>query len=170
MEQMVRDARINMIYEGANAIQALDLLGRKVLGDQGAKLKQFATLVQSWISGHSENPEMSEFIEPLTQLGEQVATLTEEVAARAVRDPEEVGAAAVDYLRVVGHWVYAYFWAQMAYAALTAIKGGSTDPFYRAKLATARFYFDRLLPETAYHVRAARAGANSLMALSVDLF
>lgn len=170
MEQLVRDARINMIYEGTNTIQSLDLLGRKVLMDGGAKLKKFGAMVTAFIEKHGTDPQMNEFITPLADLGDKVSKLTMELGMKALQNQDEVGAAAVDYLRVVGHLVYAYFWARMAQVALAAIKGGSSDAFYRAKLDTARFYFQRLLPETATHIRAARSGAANLMAMSVELF
>jgi hypothetical protein len=161
MEQYVRDARINMIYEGTNAIQALDLLGRKVLGDMGAKLKKFGKLVQDFVEQEGVKPEMQEFINPLAELGEKLQKLTIEIGMKAMANPDEVGAAAVPYLRTVGHLVFAYLWARMARIALEHQAGG--DPFYQAKLATARFYFARLLPETAMTIRLARAGAKSLM-------
>ena len=168
MEQYVRDARINMIYEGTNTIQSLDLLGRKVLGDMGAKLKKFGKLVQDFIEEEGTNEAMQEFVNPLADLGEKVTKLTMEIGMKAMQNQDEAGAAAVPYLRVVGHLVFAYFWARMAKIALE--KAGSGDAFYTAKLATARFYFARLLPETAMQIRAARSGSASLMALDADLF
>jgi len=172
MEQLVRDARINMIYEGTNGIQALDLIGRKVLMDNGSKLKKFGKLVSDFIEAHGTRPDMSEFITPLADLGDKVTKLTMELGMKAFANQDEAGAAAVDYLRVVGHLVYAYFWAQMALLALekTAADGEAVDPFYTAKLTTARFYFQRLLPETAYHIRAARSGAKNLMELPAEMF
>ena len=168
MEQYVRDARINMIYEGTNTIQSLDLLGRKILMDNGAKLKKFGAKVQAFIEDNGTDEAMSEFITPLADIGDKVSKLTMEIGMKAFQNPDEVGAAAVPYLRVVGHLVYAYFFAQMAKIALEKQDGG--DKFYTAKLATARFYFARLLPETATLIRQARSGAASLMALDADLF
>jgi alkylation response protein AidB-like acyl-CoA dehydrogenase len=170
MEQLLRDARINMIYEGTNAIQSLDLLGRKVLMDGGAKLRAFGKLVQDFIAQHASSVEMNEFVTPLADLGDKVQKLTMEIGMKAMSNPEEAGAAAVSYLRVIGHLVFAYFWARMARVALDRVAAADADPFYRAKLATARFYFQRLLPETAYHIRAARSGAKNLMELEAGLF
>ena len=163
MEQFVRDARINMIYEGTNAIQALDLLGRKVLANQGATLKKFGRLVAALVEQEGVNEKMSEFITPLAALGEQLSKLTLELGFKAAQDADEVGAASGDYLRLAGHLVFGYLWARMAQTALRAIAAGSTDPFYTAKLQTARFYFARLLPETATLLRRARAGSRVLM-------
>ncbi|GAB5098180.1 acyl-CoA dehydrogenase C-terminal domain-containing protein [Caballeronia sp. TF1N1] len=168
MEQYVRDARINMIYEGTNSIQALDLLGRKILGDMGAKLKRFGKLVADFVEEEGVKPEMQEFINPLADIGDKVQKLTMEIGMKAMQNPDEVGAAAVPYLRTVGHLVFSYFWARMARVALD--NASSDDAFYKAKLATARFYFAKLLPETASTIRAARAGAKPMMDYDEALF
>ena len=168
MEQYVRDNRINMIYEGTNTIQSLDLLGRKVLGDQGAQLKKFGAEIQQFAMANMSDARMQEFLLPLADLGEKVNKLTAEVGMKAMSNPEEVGAAAVDYLRVVGHLVFAYLWARMARVALDKADGG--DRFYAAKLVTARFYFAKLLPETASLIRTACAGVEPLMAMEEDWF
>ncbi|HUG21786.1 acyl-CoA dehydrogenase C-terminal domain-containing protein [Piscinibacter sp.] len=168
MEQFVRDARINMIYEGTNTIQSLDLLGRKVLADNGAKLKKFGKLVRDFVEEEGTNEAMQEFVNPLAELGEKVTKLTTEIGMKAFQNPDEVGAAAVDYLRVCGHLVFGYFWARMAKVALE--KESSGDAFYKAKLATARFYFAKLLPETASLIRTARAGAKPMMDIEEALF
>ncbi len=172
MEQYVRDARINMIYEGTNTIQSLDLLGRKVLADNGAKLKKFGALVSAFIEQHGTDEAMQEFVNPLADLGDKLTKLTTELGMKAFQNPDEVGAAAVDYLRVAGHLVFAYFWARMAKVALDrqAEPGAAADPFYTAKLHTARFYFAKLLPETAGLIRSARAGVAPLMAMDEALF
>jgi alkylation response protein AidB-like acyl-CoA dehydrogenase len=168
MEQYVRDARINMIYEGTNTIQALDLLGRKILSDNGAKLKAFGKRIAAFVEEEGVNEAMQEFVNPLAELGGKVTKLSTELGMKAFGNADEVGAAAVDYLRVLGHLVFAYFFARMAKVALE--KQGSGDPFYVAKLATARFYFAKLLPETAGLIRSARAGSATLMALDAALF
>jgi len=163
MEQFVRDARINMIYEGTNTIQSLDLLGRKVLGNNGATLRKFGKLVGRLVEEEGVNEKMAEFINPVAYLGEQMTKFTTEIGFKALQNPDEAGAAAVPYLRVAGHLVFGYFWALMAREALKKIAEGSTDPFYTAKLQTARFYFAKLFPETATLMRTARAGAAVLM-------
>jgi len=168
MEQYVRDARINMIYEGTNTVQSLDLLGRKILADNGAKLRKFGKMVQEFVEEEGTNEAMQEFVNPLADLGEKVVKLTTEVGMKAFGNQDEVGAASVDYLRVVGHLVFGYFWARMAKVALE--KQGGGDPFYKAKLATARFYFAKLLPETASLIRTARAGLPTLVEMEESWF
>jgi alkylation response protein AidB-like acyl-CoA dehydrogenase len=163
MEQFVRDNRINMIYEGTNTIQSLDLLGRKVLGNNGATLKKFGRLVGALVEEEGVNEKMAEFINPLAYLGDQITKFTTELGFKGFQNPDEVGAAAVDYLRVAGHLVFGYFWARMAQVALREIANGNTDPFYQAKVQTARFYFAKLFPETATLMRTARAGSAALM-------
>jgi hypothetical protein len=163
MEQFVRDNRINMIYEGTNGVQALDLLGRKVLGNQGASLKKFGKLVAQLVEEEGVNERMAEFINPIAYLGEQMTKFTTEIGFKGMQNPDEVGAASVDYLRVAGHLVFGYLFARMAQVALREIANGNTDPFYQGKLQTARFYFAKLFPETASLMRTARAGSKVLM-------
>jgi alkylation response protein AidB-like acyl-CoA dehydrogenase len=168
MEQFVRDARINMIYEGTNTIQSLDLLGRKVLGDAGAKLTKFGKMVSSFVKENADNEAMQEFTGPLGDLGKKVQAFTMEIGMKGMGNPDEVGAAAVDYLRVVGHLVYSYFFARMAKIALE--KQSSGDKFYIAKLATARFYFAKLQPEVETLMITAKAGLKPLMEMDEALF
>jgi len=163
MEQFVRDSRINMIYEGTNTIQSLDLLGRKILGNQGATLRKFGKLIGKLAKEEADNASMKEFIGPVAGLGEQMTQFTMEIGMKGMQNPDEVGAAAVDYLRVAGHMVFGYFWARMAQVALREIAAGNTDAFYQAKLQTARFYFAKLFPETATLMQTARAGSAVLM-------
>ena len=163
MEQFVRDARINMIYEGTNTIQSLDLLGRKVLGNQGATLKKFGKMIADLVAAEAGNEDMAVFLQPLAKLGQQMTAFTGEIGMKALSNADEVGAAAVDYLRVTGHLVFGYFWARMAQVALKKIAEGSNEPFYKAKIQTARFYYSRLFPETASLMLTARSGSDVLM-------
>ncbi|MDP2820511.1 MAG: acyl-CoA dehydrogenase C-terminal domain-containing protein [Polaromonas sp.] len=163
MEQFVRDNRINMIYEGTNTIQSLDLLGRKILGNNGATLKKFGLSVGALVAEEGVNEKMAEFINPLALLADQMTKFTTEIGFKGFQNPDEVGAAAVDYLRVAGHLVFGYFWARMAQVALREVAAGNADSFYLAKLQTARFYFAKLFPETATLMRTARSGSQVLM-------
>ena len=167
MEQYVRDARITQLYEGTNGVQALDLLGRKVLGDMGAKLRAFGAIVQKFVEDNGVDPKMQEFVNPLADIGDKVQKLTMEIGMKAMQNQDEVGAASVPYQRVVGHMVFSYFWARMAQIALAKQE---QDDFYKAKLATARFYFAKLLPETAGYIRQARAGVACLQEMQDDWF
>jgi len=164
MEQFMRDARINTIYEGTNAIQALDLLGRKVLHDNGEKFGKLAAIVKGFVAENSGNLALAEFLPPLGTLLDEVLGLTAEIASRSKSDPDEIGAAATPYLRLIGHLVYAWLWARMARVA----GGNAGEAFYDAKLATARFYYARLLPETAALLQAARSGAANLMTIPAE--
>ncbi len=166
MEQYVRDARINMIYEGTNSIQSLDLLGRKVLGDNGAKLRRLGDLIRTLVEEEGTSEAMAEFVNPLADLAGKIEKLTMEVGMKALQNPDEAGAAAVDYLRVIGHMVLSYLWARMAKVALAK----ADQPFYAAKLSVARFYFAKLQPETAALMRTVRSGAKPLMELDAELF
>ena len=167
MEQYVRDARITQIYEGTNGVQALDLLGRKILSDMGAKMKKFGAIVRSFVEDNGVDMAMQEFVNPLGDIAVKVEKLTMEIGMKAMANQDEVGAASVPYQRVVGHMVFSYFWARMAKIAL---EKQNQDDFYKAKLATARFYFAKLLPETAGYIRQARAGNASLVEMQDDWF
>ncbi|WP_312780144.1 acyl-CoA dehydrogenase C-terminal domain-containing protein [Acidovorax temperans] len=169
MEQYVRDNRINMIYEGTNTVQSLDLLGRKILGNNGATLKKLGKLIGKLVEEEGVNEKMAEFINPIAMLGDQMTKFTTEIGFKGMQNPDEVGAAAVDYLRVAGHLVFGYLFARMAQVALREIAAGNTDPFYGAKLQTARFYFAKLFPETATLMRTARAGSKVLMETDLAL-
>ena len=168
MEQYVRDARINMIYEGTNTVQALDLLGRKVLADNGAKLIKFGKVIQELLDEHADNPAMKEFTDPLAELTQKVQKFTVEIAMKAMTNPDEAGAAAVPYLRVIGHLVFSFSWCHAAGVAMRKIDSG--DPFYKAKVMTARFYFAKLYPEAKAMIEQARTGAAPLMEMDAELF
>ncbi len=167
MDQFVRDARITTIYEGTNTVQALDLLGRKVLLDGGTKLRKFAALVKGFVEESQSEEGMREFTEPLAELTDGLQRLTMEIGKLALQNRDEVGAAASDYLRVVGHLALSYFWARMVRIALPR---ASQDAFYASKLATGRFYFRRLLPEVEASLRCAGAGAQCLFELDAEGF
>ncbi len=163
MEQFVRDNRINMIYEGTNGVQAIDLLGRKILFNQGATLKKFGRLLVQLIEDEGVNEDMSEFVTPLAKVAGQLQQVTTAIGFAAMQNPDEAAAAAVDYLRMLGHVVFAYLFCQQAKVALAALDAGSDDPFYTAKLQTIRFYFARLFPEAIGAMKLAQAGSKAVM-------
>ena len=163
MEQFVRDARINMIYEGTNTIQSLDLLGRKVLSDNGAKLKKFGKLVAGFVEEEGVDEAMQEFVNPLADLGEQGHQADHRDRHEgASRTPTRSAPRRSTTCASAATWCSRYFWARMAKVALEKDRGGD-DRSIVAKLATARFYFAKLLPETAALIRTARAGAAPMM-------
>ncbi len=166
MEQNVRDARIAMIYEGTNGIQALDLLGRKVLQNQGQSLRLFTKEIHQFCKAHASDPAMAEFLAPLSKLNQEWGELTTHVGVRAMKNPEEMGGAAMDYLMYSGYVSLAYLWARAAAAAYKALLGGTTDKgFYQAKVQTAQFYFRRILPRTLTLSATIKDGVDALMAI-----
>lgn len=167
MEQNVRDSRISMLYEGTTGIQALDLLGRKVLMPQGESLKSFTRIIHRFCQAQGDNDSLREFIEPLSRLNKEWGELTMAVGLQAMKNREVVGAAAVDYLMYSGYICLAYFWADMARVALQRLQQGEGDAgFYQAKVQTARFYFQRLLPRTLSHKSAIESGPDNLLAMA----
>ncbi|HCE6233211.1 TPA: phenylacyl-CoA dehydrogenase [Pseudomonas aeruginosa] len=171
MEQLVRDCCIAQIYEGTNGIQALDLLGRKVLGSQGKLLRGFTKLVHQLCQAQAEHPQLKGQVAQLAALNAQWGELTQQVGLAAMKNADEVGAASVDYLMFSGYVTLAYFWLRIALVAREKLDVGSGEAaFYEAKLATADFYFSRLLPRTAAHAAAIQAGAAGLMSLSAEQF
>jgi hypothetical protein len=171
MEQLVRDCRIAPIYEGTNGIQALDLLGRKVLGSQGKLLHGFTNLIQVLCQAEVENPQLKTHIAELARLNQQWSELTQKVSVVAMKNPDEVGAAALDYLMYSGYITLAYFWLRMALVAEAKLQAGEGDSaYYQTKLATCDFYFKRLLPRTEAHRAAVNAGSDCLMLLPAEYF
>jgi alkylation response protein AidB-like acyl-CoA dehydrogenase len=164
-EQLIRDCRITQIYEGTNGIQALDLLGRKVLGSGGAFYKHFADEIKAFTD--SADASLAEFIEPLKAAIANLELMTIDLLERAKDDPSEVGAASVEYLHVFGYTAYAYMWALMA---RTALSKQDQDVFYQTKLGTARFFFARLLPRIHSLTASVKAGSASLYLLDADQF
>ncbi|WP_105751151.1 acyl-CoA dehydrogenase C-terminal domain-containing protein [Pseudomonas aeruginosa] len=165
-EQLVRDVRIAQIYEGTNGIQALDLMGRKVVANGGLFLSIFSREVRAFAAG--ANAELAEFVTPLLTALDLLDNLTQGIVARAGNDPREIGAASVEYLHLFGYTAYAYLWARMAAAAL---RQREADPsFHDGKLATARFYFARILPRVHSLAAAVEAGSESLYSLEAEQF
>jgi len=164
-EQLVRDVRITQIYEGTNGIQALDLMGRKVVASGGAYYRLFSGEIRQFIA--TAGSELDEFAKPLAAYLDQLDGLTEWVLEQAKGNPNEIGAASVDYLNTFGYVAYAYMWALMARAAKA---GEGDEAFYSAKLGTARFYFARLLPRVTSLVASVKAGSESLYLLDAEQF
>ncbi len=168
-EQLVRDVRITQIYEGANGIQAMDLLGRKICANGGKFFDLFAADVQAFIDTNADNEALAEFLEPLKAEMENLKSVTYEVIEQMKEDPNAIGAAANDYLHLFGLTALAYMWAMMAKVALEKQDGGEAD-FYQTKLKVARFYFQRELPATRALSVSICAGSDTLMDLDEALF
>ncbi len=166
MEQNLRDARVATLYEGTTGIQALDLLGRKVLGSQGETLMAFTKIVHRFCKANAENGPIRELVAALGQVNKEWGEMTMKVGMAAMQDREEAGAAATDYLMYSGYVALAYFWAAAAKVAAERLAAGAEGAgFYRAKLQTARFYFQRILPRTRAHLAAIESGAANLLEL-----
>lgn len=166
MEQLVRDARICQIYEGTNGVQAMDLVGRKLTVHTGRYLRSFFLPVAAFIEARAERGELAEFIEPLAKAFVRLQKATSWIAANALRDPKEAGAAASDYLRLFALVALAYLWARSAEIALE----GGTGDFYRAKLNTARFFMQRVLPQSGALFACIVAGGASIEAFEDEDF
>jgi 3-(methylsulfanyl)propanoyl-CoA dehydrogenase len=164
MEQYVRDCRITQIYEGTNGIQALDLVGRKMPAHGGRLLRRFLQPVAGFIQEKAGDLELSPFVKPLADALDCLQRATTQIARAGMTNPEETGAAASDHLRLFGLTALAYMWARTAEVALPKAKNGADiDGFYKAKLGTARFFMERLLPQTSGLLAAIMAGGRSTM-------
>jgi alkylation response protein AidB-like acyl-CoA dehydrogenase len=167
MEQYARDARITTIYEGTTGIQALDLLGRKIMQQQGEGLRLFLEQVEGFCARSAQDPTLADLIPKLSLLAKEWADVTQALGKRALANADEIAAAAFDYLMYSGYAALAYAWARSVAAADAS---AHSDDFKQAKRLTARFYFARILPRTRTHLAAMQAGADSLFAMPDALF
>ena len=171
VEQYARDARIAMIYEGTNGIQALDLVGRKMGQHMGRYLRRFFHPVSEFIEKNQSNSELQEFVFPLAKSFAKLQQATAIIAQKGLKDPTEAGAASVDYLRHFALVAMGYMWIQMAEVAQKKLaEGADNKEFYESKIKTARFFFARMLPEADWHFKAVMAGKDSLMELDEAQF
>ena len=169
MEQYVRDARIGIIYEGTNGIQALDLVGRKLAAHTGRYLRPFFHPIQKFLLEHAENGDLEEFIQPLAKAFGRLQRATGHIAQQGLKNPNEAGAAATDYLRLFGLVAFAYLWTRMAKISLEKL-GEDKTGFYAAKVATAQFYMQRILPQSSAAFAALMAGSETIMSFPDDAF
>ncbi|MBB6095406.1 hypothetical protein HNQ60_004296 [Povalibacter uvarum] len=171
LEQRVRDVRITRIYEGTTGIQGMDLLGRKVLGPQRETLQEFTGEILDFCARHASDNGLRPLVRKLADATNRWRTMTDRIAARHSSDPDLVPAIAVDYLMFAGYVSVAWLWARSAQVANAKLATKSPErEFYLAKLQTAQFYFDRILPRIAVCEAAVEAGSSSLMAMSDDGF
>ncbi len=171
VEQYVRDARIAMIYEGTNGVQALDLVGRKLPAHMGRYLRSFFHPVLAYIDAKLDDENLGPLVGPLGKAFGALQLATGHIAEKGMKDPDEAGAAATDYLRLFGLVALGYMWvrmAEIAYAKRAEANGEAA--FYEAKIVTARFFIDRLLPEVAGLWGAIKSGKSAMMALDDAAF
>ena len=171
VEQNVRDARIGMLYEGTTGIQALDLLGRKVLGTRGEALAPVTSFILDFCKRSRNRKELRPYLKTLVQLTKQWKSLTRKIGFAAMRDRDAVGAASVDYIMFSGYVLLGVAWATSARAAYRRLEEGTTEEaFYRAKIQTAEFYFAKILPRTTSLLETISAGPDSLMGMDENEF
>jgi hypothetical protein len=168
MEQIVRDARVTMIYEGANGVQAMDLVGRKLAKDGGRALQAFFKEAQGAIKDNGGEA-MKPFTAPLAVALSHLQQATMWLMQNAMAKPDNAGAAATDYMHLFGLTALGYMWVRMAAAAQAKLAGGD-DARMSAKLVTGRFFVERMLPETATHLARIQSGSASLMELPAEAF
>ncbi|MFQ6023287.1 MAG: acyl-CoA dehydrogenase C-terminal domain-containing protein [Acidiferrobacterales bacterium] len=169
MEQYVRDARITQLYEGTNGIQALDLVGRKLPAHTGRYLRRFFHPIQAFIDDYQDEQALREFVLPLAKAFGRLQRATAWIAQRGLRDPEEAAAAATDYLHLFALVGVGYMWARMAKLASAKCEHDDTG-FYEAKIKTARFFMQRLLPQTSALFAAIMAGGRSVVDFDNEAF
>ena len=170
MEQFVRDARIAMIYEGANGIQALDLVGRKLPRDGGRAVMTFFGEVAGFAKENGADEAMKPYVAPLSSGLGHLQQATGWLMQNAMTKPDNAGAAATDYMHLFGLVSFAYMWALMAKAALQKIAGSGPTPYLTTKLVTGRFFMERMLPETSVHLARIQTGCATTMELPAEAF
>ena len=172
MSQFVRDARIAMIYEGANGVQALDLVGRKLPKDGGRALRTFIEEVNGFTGAHRDNEKMAPYTKPLRGAVKALEGATMWLMQNGMKDPNNAGAASMDYMHLMGLVALGYMWAIMAEKSLAALGEGGNDKtsFHEGKLATARYFMERILPEAQAHLARIESGADAMMALDAEAF
>jgi alkylation response protein AidB-like acyl-CoA dehydrogenase len=173
MSQFARDARIAMIYEGANGVQALDLVGRKLGADGGKHVMAFFDMIKTFASEHKGQDEAldRDFLNPLKAASKDLQSAGMFFMQSGMKDPNHALAGSYDFMHLFGHVCLGYMWARMAIAANEALAAGTSDvTFYETKLATGRYYMARQLPATIMHLRRIESGANTVMALDAANF
>ncbi len=171
MSQFVRDARIAMIYEGANGVQALDLVGRKLAAQGGRAMTAFLGEIDAYLAEHAGDAELTPFLEALRTAKGQLQEATLWLMQNGMSNFDNAGAASHDFLNLFGVTALTYMWCLMAQAAFAAQKnGGAGDPYYEAKVLTGRYYIDRVLPEASAHLAKLKTGAGAMMAMPAEAF
>ena len=172
MSQFARDARIAMIYEGANGVQALDLVGRKLAQDGGKHVMAFFNLVKTFIKDNEGNAALkADFLDPLKAASKDMQAAGMYFMQNGVKNPNHALAGSYDFMHMMGHVCFGLMWARMGKAAMDALEAGASDKeFYETKIATGRYYMARQLPATAMHLARINTGADTVMALEASQF
>ena len=168
--QYLRDARITMIYEGTNGIQALDLVGRKLPSNGGRAIMTWFAEIDAYVAERGGEGPNKPFVDGLADAKKKLQEATMWLMQNGMANPDNAGAASTDYLNIFGLTALAYVWSQMAVAAQKAIDGGSTDPFYNHKIATGRYFVERILPDAGAHLAKLKTGADVLMSVPAEAF
>jgi alkylation response protein AidB-like acyl-CoA dehydrogenase len=169
MEQLVRDVRIAQIYEGANGIHALDLTGRKLAMHDGRLVKRYLEILSGFLAEHAGDADLEEFVAPLSGAVSNLESATRWIVEASARDPEEIGAASYDYMKLMALVSFGYMWTRAAAVAMPNVEGDNSG-FYQAKLNTARFFMKRLLPQADAIGTTLRAGSDTLMEMPAESF
>lgn len=168
--QYLRDARITMIYEGTNGIQALDLVGRKLPSNGGRAIMSWFADIDAFVSENGDDEAIKPFVDGLADTKKKLQDGTMWLMQNGMANPDNAGAASTDYLHIFGLTALAYMWAQMAKAAQAKIAAGDADPYYAAKLQTGRYFVERILPDAAAHLVKMKTGAEVLMQMPAEAF
>jgi len=168
--QYLRDARITMIYEGTNGVQALDLVGRKLPANGGRAIMTWFADIDAFVAEHKGNADIAPFIDGLDKAKGTLQEASMWLMQNGMQNPDNAGAASTDYLHIFGLTALAYVWAQMAVAAQKQVAAGSTDPFYATKLQTGRYFVERILPDARAHLKKLQSGAGVLMEMPAEAF
>ena len=170
MSQFVRDAKIAQIYEGANGIQALDLVGRKLARNGGRALMAVSADIDGFIKENEGNAELQPFLDGLTHAKNSMTQGTMWIMQNGMTNPDNAAAGSVDYMHMVGIAMLSFMWAKMAKVALAKVAEGSDDPFYADKITTGKYFLARMLPDIDAHLAKLQSGADPVMALAADRF
>jgi len=170
MSQFVRDMRIALIYEGANGIQALDLVGRKLARNGGRALMSLNKDISDFLAENKETETLSEFMDGLGDAQKKLTEATMWLMQNGMSNPDNAGAGSVDYMHMMGLATLAYMWSMMAVTAQKAIDSGSNEDFYPNKLITGRYFMLRMLPMLDAHLAKIKTGAAPLMELEAAAF
>jgi len=168
--QYLRDARITMIYEGTNGIQALDLVGRKLPANGGRAIMSWFADIDAFVGENGEDEAIKPFVEGLADAKKKLQEATMWLMQNGMANPDNAAAASTDYLHIFGLTAYAFLWAQMAKAAQEKIAAGDADPYYANKLMTGRYFVERILPDAGAHLKKLKSGAEVLMQMPAEAF